>query len=671
MGRHWCFVPTRQLCVSRPCGRARHAHANWSEVAPMTCIDVATAAGLELGRKSGAEQLYRCPHPDHHDEHPSLSIHSGKDKWMCGPCGSKAQGGPWTLAAHCAGVDPSDKPSVVAWLIEHGLMSKTGLKANGPREHRIVKTYSYQNKRGELLYEVVRYEPKSFSQRRPDGPSKWIANLDGVRRVLYRLSEVLCAETVYIVEGEKDVDNLRSIGLTATCNSGGAGKWRPEYAESFKSHQRIVVIPDADEPGRKHAQQVAATLAGKVASLKILELPNLPLKGDVSDWLASGGTRTELEALVGVSPEFVIGEERGGMRFTSMRDFLNEPEEQVQWLVEKHLPLGGDSLLVAKPKVGKSTLARCCALAVARGEEFLGCKTTKGAVLYLALEEKRTEVRRHFQAMGIRHDEPIFIFCATSPADGMALLCKAINEHRQVLVIVDPLFRFVRVRDVNDYAAVTNALEPLHALARESGAHVLAVHHIGKGDRQGGDAVLGSTALFAAVDTLLTMKRNDKYRTLSTIQRYGTDLDEITLEYNQDTRTLTAGVARAEADLREAEKAVLEFLKTQAEAIDERTIQDAIDGRKGTKSKALRRLAETQRIERTGTGKKGDPYLYKNAGIAPPNISRGEKNQNLGNELTDSVYRANAGSRFLANVETGAETWEPVISPEQREEIEL
>src|SRR5262245_47214902 len=126
----------------------------------MTCIDVATAAGLETGQRSGAEQLYRCPRPDHDDEHPSLSIHAGKDKWMCGPCGSKAQGGPWTLAAHCAGVDPSDKPPVVAWLIEHGLISKNGVKANGSYERHVAATYQYHNERSELLYEVVRYDPK-------------------------------------------------------------------------------------------------------------------------------------------------------------------------------------------------------------------------------------------------------------------------------------------------------------------------------------------------------------------------------------------------------------------------------------------------------------------------------------------------------------------------------
>jgi hypothetical protein len=576
---------------------------------------------------------------------------------MCAPCGFK--GTAWQLAAFLAGVEPSDKSAVIAWLNEHGLRPSNGAKPIGATS-RIVATYPYVDESGNPLFEVQRFEPKGFRQRKADGTWK----VDGVRRVLYRLPEVLKADVVYIVEGEKDVDKVRAIGLTATCNPGGAGKWRPEFAECFKPHQRVIVIPDKDEPGRKHALQVAESLVGKLASLKILELPDLPAKGDVSNWLEAGGNREQLETLEVAAPEYTLSESksRATMRFTRLGDLLNEPEEQVSWLVEDHLPAAGDSLLVAKPKVGKSTLARCLALAVARGEDFLGRKTTRGAVFYLALEEKRSEVRRHFRAMGAITEDSIFVFCAASPTDGLTQLRAAAERDKPALIIIDPLFRFTRVKDGNDYAAVTNALEPLHALARETGAHVLAVHHLGKGGRQGGDAVLGSTALFAAVDTLLLMKRSERYRTLSSIQRYGPDLEEITLEYDSQTRSLSPGVERSEADLREAEKTILDFLSAQSEALEERTIQEAIEGRKGIKSKALRRLVEVQKITRTGSGKKGDPYVYKNSGFAPPNIYRGEKYQNPPNGLSDTHDCANAGSQLFADSERPTETREPAFS---------
>ncbi len=335
--------------------------------------------------------------------------------------------------------------------------------------------------------------------------------------------------------------------------------------------------------------------------------------------------RREIEDITGVDPD------EGKLRFTSVGDLLNEPDEKTDWLVEDHLPMGGDSLVVAKPKVGKSTLVRCLALAVARGDDFLGCKTKQGTVFYLALEEKRSEVKRHFHAMGARQEDPILVFCAPSPVDGLAQLRAAVEKDKPVLIIVDPLFRFTRVKDSNDYAQVTAALEPLHVLARQTGSHLLAVHHEGKRGGSDGDSVLGSTALFAAVDTLLIMKRTEKYRTLSSIQRYGTDLEEITLDYDSEMRTLSAGVARSEADLREAEKAIVDFLFEKNEAVEERIIQEGVDGRKSIKVKALRRLVEAEKVQRTGGGKKGEPYLYQrktearrdqNSGFVVPDISR-------------------------------------------------
>jgi hypothetical protein len=355
------------------------------------------------------------------------------------------------------------------------------------------------------------------------------------------------------------------------------------------------------------------------------------------------------------------------MRFTRMGDLLSEHEEELIWLVVDHLPMCGHSLLVAKPKVGKSTLARCLALAVARGDDFLGCHTAQGAVFYLALEEKRAEVRRHFRAMGANGNDPIFVFCATSPADGLLQLREAMVDEKPVLVIVDPLFRFVRMKDGNDYAAVTNALEPLHALARETGAHVMAVHHMGKGDRQGGDSVLGSTALFAAVDTLLMMKRNEKYRTLSSIQRYGTDLEEITLQYDEQTRTVSAGVTRSEADEREAAVAIIEFLKTQPEPVEEATIHDSVEGRKKVMVKALRQAVKDGTINRTGAGKKGDVYRYSVSSSLVPHIYGEQTKQESENYVTPSEERPDACSRPFSNSDDLAETRDP----EKREEIEL
>ena len=161
----------------------------------------------------------------------------------------------------------------------------------------IVAEYDYTDPSGKLLYQVVRYEPKDFRQRRPDPDNEygWIWNLKGVEPVPYRLPEVFGAATVYIVEGEKDVHTLEGWGLVATCNSGGAGKWRPEFAGYFEG-KRVVIVPDQDEPGRKHAADVYESLNGTAASVRILSLAANGAK-DITEWASMGGTAQDFDVL--------------------------------------------------------------------------------------------------------------------------------------------------------------------------------------------------------------------------------------------------------------------------------------------------------------------------------------------------------------------------------------
>ena len=171
----------------------------------------------------------------------------------------------------------------------------------------IVATYDYRDAEGNFLYRVVKTESKRFFQQRPGQNGQWINNLGGVSPTLYKLSELIEAvksgEIIFVCEGEKDVENLVKLGLAATTNSGGAGKWRPAYSE-YLTGANVVVLPDSDDVGRKHAEQIAQSLHGKAASVKMLKLPNLPPKGDVSDWLAAGGERDELLILAAECPEW-------------------------------------------------------------------------------------------------------------------------------------------------------------------------------------------------------------------------------------------------------------------------------------------------------------------------------------------------------------------------------
>ncbi len=419
-----------------------------------------------------------------------------------------------------------------------------------------------------------------------DAPAWLVARLQQASES--RASNVLSEDGV-IPEGRRE-DALLKLAGQLRRSGLGSQQIFPSLAETNRS----LCKPPLDE---KDVHRIAESVCRYPSGASLLDQPNAqPGKGKAAP---------------------------ASLHLTPLRDLLAEPDELVSWLVEPHLPTGGLSLLAGKPKAGKSTLARCLALAVAQGKPWLGVPTAQGSVLYLALEEKRSEVKRHFQAMGATEADDIRVFIAPSPQDGLSLLRETAERERPVLIIVDPLARMVRVKDLNDYAQVSLAFEPLMALARETGAHVLAVHHLGKGDREGGDSILGSTAIFAAVDTALILKRSDKYRTLSSHQRYGKDLEEMTLTMDPVSKTIAAGPSRHEVDQAQVAEAMFSYLQGLTEPVEEPAIHDAVEGRRAIKQRALRMLLDAQRVTRTGEGKRGKPYLYlvpKDSGTQVPHI---------------------------------------------------
>ena len=130
-------------------------------------------------------------------------------------------------------------------------------------------TYSYVDEEGDLLFQQVRFKGKSFAFRRPAESGGWVWNLNGVRKVLYCLPEVIAADKVFIVEGEKDVESLREWGLVATCNPGGAGKWSEDYSKFLKG-KKVIVLQDDDAPGRKHALSVARSVSRYAREVRLV-----------------------------------------------------------------------------------------------------------------------------------------------------------------------------------------------------------------------------------------------------------------------------------------------------------------------------------------------------------------------------------------------------------------
>jgi len=198
--------------------------------------------------------------PAHEDKHPSLTLKQADDR----------------ILIDCkAGCTPKAVVSALGLTLADLFTNSTP---------QIVETYSYENEDGEELFQVVRYQPKSFKQRHKDSSGQWVWNLENTRRVLWRLPELLKEEgTIYFVEGEKDASKLWEWGQVATTSPGGANNWKPEYA-NYLSGKRVVVIPDKDEAGFNYARQVIKSLQGKAREVKCIILPGDNVK-DFSDWI--------------------------------------------------------------------------------------------------------------------------------------------------------------------------------------------------------------------------------------------------------------------------------------------------------------------------------------------------------------------------------------------------
>ena len=231
--------------------------------------------------------------------HGSLAVDLKKGVWHDHERG--VGGGVFDLIDRETGI--ATRSGQLSWLEKYGLKERQSkpvpVRPKVAPKPKIETTYAYEDEKGQLLFEVVRFDPKDFRQRKPNGKGGWTWSVKDVRQIPYRLQQLLDAppeQTVFVVEGEKDVLRLESLGLVATCNAGGAGKWPKALSEHFAG-RRVVILADNDEPGRKHADKVAASMSPETHT-SVLCLPNLPPKGDVSDWLDAGGIAEELLKLV-------------------------------------------------------------------------------------------------------------------------------------------------------------------------------------------------------------------------------------------------------------------------------------------------------------------------------------------------------------------------------------
>ncbi len=304
----------------------------------LSCEAVVRAALGGPTKRAGAELLWHCPR--HEDKHESLSVNPKKNAWLCGPCG--ASGNAWALAAFLANVDPGDKRAVKGWLKEGGLLNGGKRKVEADGRGPCVARYTYTDADGNPVARKLRFEPgengkkKSFAWERFEG-GQWLSALSNVKTPLYRLTEIKTSDSVVLTEGEKDADAGARIGLPTT-TSGGTDSWREDHSEALRG-KPVVIVADADEPGRAHAHRLAASLHPKAKSVKVCEVPGAK---DLAEAIGKRMTRETLLALFEQAPEWkpVSGAEILDSVMGFIRRFVSLTESQARvaslWVAHTH-----------------------------------------------------------------------------------------------------------------------------------------------------------------------------------------------------------------------------------------------------------------------------------------------------------------------------------------------
>ncbi|MGB8521600.1 MAG: AAA family ATPase [Candidatus Acidiferrales bacterium] len=434
--------------------------------------------------------------------------------------------------------------------------------------------------------------------------------------------------------------------------------------------RKAIVAFDSNVAGRRDLERARLSLAKELlnrgAQVFIASTPRRIGVNGPDDLIAVAGDDAALQMLDRAAPfahVAVTPPTQTGFVLTRLSDLFNKPDKPVDYVLENVLVAGGLSGVFAKPKVGKSTFARNLCLAVSRGEDFLGLKTKKGECIYLALEEREEDIRQDFRAMGADGSEPIYVHAASAPAEGIVALCDLVRERKPVLVVIDPLFRLARIRDEKAYAETYTALGPLIDVAREIGTHVMFSHHAGKGMKADSvDSPLGSTAIGGAVSTLVVLKRTRNRRTIETVQRVGADIPETVLEFESNTRRLTLGGTRFDSERQECEMEILEFLKSASDPQTQEQIRDGVEGQTRVIRAALTALVAAARVDRTGDGKKGKPFLYAFPNSGSEHIAGTRKPESEGQgEVTEKNERIpvpenSQPSMVVSDVEQGDDT---------------
>jgi RecA-family ATPase len=409
------------------------------------------------------------------------------------------------------------------------------------------KIYSYFDENGTEVYQVGRWElpghRKSVRPGQTTSAGVFTKGMGVAKQTLYNLPNIINADAVIIAEGENKVDELKSLGLCATCNTGGAGKWKDEYSK-YLSGKHVSILPDNDGPGIAHANQVAASVKPVAASVKVVMLPGLPEKGDIVDWLETQENNKEtLLSLISAAPiwepqadisaqqetQLAVVEDDAESRPLNIDwtqyggvQYITRYPEPFQYLLRHAFLKGELGIIFGPPGCGKGTFALQMAAFVAASLPVFGWWEVPEPinVLFISAEDSLAVIhRRIFHAIMMlpekyRYDAAARIVAI--PVRGRVSICqgehncrisltqhfydlrKIIEEFRPGLVILDTLSRFLGI-DENDNAAMTAACGLLEEIISDFGCNIVVLHHVSKAS---GDCADSEFALSKALSQM-------------------------------------------------------------------------------------------------------------------------------------------------------------------------
>jgi hypothetical protein len=470
----------------------------------------------------------RCPF--HDDRTPSFSVNLETGAWYChAGCGG---GGVLKFEMTLSNCDDGEALKNIFTLVGQPL-----LPLNGDRG--IVEArYEYADESGHPLFTVTKFllpgGKKTFRQGHHDEHGKWVPNMDGVRRVLYNVREVVQAQTVFIAEGEKDCVNLKAAfgkgdakinaRIAFTTNPGGAGKWLDDYSP-YLTGKEVVIFADNDKVGHDHAVGIAASVYPYAHRVKVVEFPPLAAKGDVSDYLATH-TPEELVALMQAAAHWKpAAQENEPQRLVAAAEFMSSITPDIEWIIEGVIQRGSNGFICASPKIGKSWAAVDMAICLALGLPWIGFYVPRRTKVALVSREDNPALtrRRMGQLLAGKGAYPqelaehLYINSRASQKTMMLDnplelddLISDLKRHQTEFLILD-VFNVLHSADENDNTAMRQVLNQVSRIQNEVGCSICIIHHWNK-SKEGSitDKLRGASAIAGWAEFVIGLSMEDQ-----------------------------------------------------------------------------------------------------------------------------------------------------------------